>query len=544
MTRFFRTFFIILRSFLKNLTSLKHFNDSARGKEDASRLVCGDCPNHFAAVLLGVFWRRTARPLESRRKGNVLIHLTDEYVHSVSPDERTFEKAQDLAKKSPRCEGASYRALWGEFQGSAATPYFTMVDIRDSLAYRCSCPSRKLPCKHVLALMLRRAAEPYYTDDEPQSVVEWLAARDERLEKKKTSAAATPAPENDAAESAAPKPRASSKREARVDAGVELIQTQLEDMMRLGLGSSEVNSPGFWDRLSRRMVDAQTPGLLRFISGGRWLLNRGEAGREQLLNQLGKLALLLEAYRRIDDAPEDFASEIRQALGYTVPQADVLASGERVEGAWLALGRKVVEAQVGKLFVACDWFMNLETGRFAHFLQFFHAASADEARFPERFSASSLYKGAMRYWPGTLRLRALFESRPESIETTTVFRLKTSLDKFFRRIPDYQARAPWIQTIPAFLDDVVVRPYLRFDGSTRKREWRVVSSSGLSAPARSLDGWDSTLVEYCCATWRTPRSLFAEWNGREFVVFSLWNGQKIFNAREAYPPSVSSLGLC
>ena len=461
-----------------------------------------------------------------------MIKLTDEFVWSVAPDKKSYEAAQKLAKRFIS-HGASGRALWGKIGGSAATPYSTMVDIRSEFAYRCSCPSHKLPCKHVLALALCRAAIPEYKDDEPQAVGDWLAARDERAEKrqKKTLEAATPegdASQNDAPDKPAPKLRASAKREARVDAGVELIQTQLEDVVRLGLGSSEVNSPEFWNRLSRRMIDAQTPGLLRFVGNAYGLLNGGEAGRERLLGQLGKLALLLEAYRRIDDAPEDFASEIRQALGYTVPQAEVLASGERVEGVWLALGRKVVSARAGQLFVACDWFLNLETRRFAQYLQFSHALTRARAIFPDRFPVASLYEGTMRFWPGTLKLRALFETPPKSIQKTSNCHIKASLDRFFRRIPDYQARAPWIQSIPAFLDDVVVRPHIRRDSASCVREWRVVSSSGLSAPALSVDGKDSTLVGYYSATWRAPCSLFAEWNGREFFVFSLWNGQGFF----------------
>ena len=43
--------------------------------------------------------------------------------------------------------------VWGECQGSAAAPYRTAVDLSGP-AYRCSCPSRKFPCKHALALLL------------------------------------------------------------------------------------------------------------------------------------------------------------------------------------------------------------------------------------------------------------------------------------------------------------------------------------------------------------------------------------------------------
>ena len=459
-----------------------------------------------------------------------MIHLTEENVWLVAPDQKTYAAAQKLARRSGIKDGASCRALWGEIKGSAAAPYFTTVDIRGPLAFSCTCARSSLnrPCKHVLALMLRRAAAPQYTDDEPQAVVDWLAARDERAEKQKAKEPEAPAPEGPAADKSAPKLSASANRRSRVDAGVELVQRTVQDIMRLGLGSTEVNDPKFWDGFSRRAVDAQTPGVLKFIGNARRLLQEGEVGREKLLNQLGKLALLLEAYRRIDDASEDFASEIRQALGYVVYQSEVLASGERVEGVWLALGRKVSTARLRTLFVADDWFLNVEKGRFARYLQYAGGASPEEVVFPENFSVGSFYKGAMRFWPGTLRLRALFESPPKAVQPTPFCRVKTTIDKFFRKIPEYQARAPWVQTIPAFLDDVVVRPWIRLDGLTRRREWRVVGSSGLAAPAVALNGNETALASCFGATWDAPHSLFAEWNGREFVVFSLWKGRSFF----------------
>ena len=49
--------------------------------------------------------------------------------------------------------GASEAALWGECQGSGSKPYQVQIDPSEP-AFRCTCPSRKFPCKHGLALML------------------------------------------------------------------------------------------------------------------------------------------------------------------------------------------------------------------------------------------------------------------------------------------------------------------------------------------------------------------------------------------------------
>jgi hypothetical protein len=42
---------------------------------------------------------------------------------------------------------------WGGILPPHGEPYQVRADIVD-VAYKCSCPSRKLPCKHTLALML------------------------------------------------------------------------------------------------------------------------------------------------------------------------------------------------------------------------------------------------------------------------------------------------------------------------------------------------------------------------------------------------------
>ena len=47
------------------------------------------------------------------------------------------------------CSGA---LSWGECQGSGANPYRVVADTEDG-GSKCTCPSRKFPCKHALGLM-------------------------------------------------------------------------------------------------------------------------------------------------------------------------------------------------------------------------------------------------------------------------------------------------------------------------------------------------------------------------------------------------------
>src|SRR4029079_2857893 len=78
--------------------------------------------------------------------------------------------------------------LWGECQGSGANPYRVAVDAADH-GYKCTCPSRKFPCKHALALMWMSVTAPdnfAASGEVPEWVSDWLRRR--------PKAAAPPAP--------------------------------------------------------------------------------------------------------------------------------------------------------------------------------------------------------------------------------------------------------------------------------------------------------------------------------------------------------------
>lgn len=77
-----------------------------------------------------------------------------ERVLSLATDASSARAARGLARPEAWTgTGASSRALWGHCRGSSPTPYQVAVDLTGP-AYRCTCPSRKTPCKHALALLL------------------------------------------------------------------------------------------------------------------------------------------------------------------------------------------------------------------------------------------------------------------------------------------------------------------------------------------------------------------------------------------------------
>ncbi|WP_344295063.1 SWIM zinc finger family protein, partial [Streptomyces synnematoformans] len=118
-------------------------------------------------------------------------------VLGLAPDASSRTAGSKLAAAGPWAEsGAAGGAVWGLCRGSGTRPYQTVVDLQGP-AYKCSCPSRKFPCKHALGLLLRwaggevpetpPAAEAPGGEGDggavPEWAAEWLASRREKAER-------------------------------------------------------------------------------------------------------------------------------------------------------------------------------------------------------------------------------------------------------------------------------------------------------------------------------------------------------------------------
>ena len=73
--------------------------------------------------------------------------------------------------------GATPDCAWGSYQGSAPRPYEVVVDRRPPERSTCSCPSRKFPCRHAIALLERLGEETVPEEPPPAYAEAWLARR-------------------------------------------------------------------------------------------------------------------------------------------------------------------------------------------------------------------------------------------------------------------------------------------------------------------------------------------------------------------------------
>ena len=102
----------------------------------------------------------TSRLTQKRITAMPQMHWTAEQILKLAPDAASAKAAQGLlAPKKWTSLGVDETAIWGACQGSGSNPYQTQIDLAEP-AFKCSCPSRKFPCKHALALFLLFAEQP------------------------------------------------------------------------------------------------------------------------------------------------------------------------------------------------------------------------------------------------------------------------------------------------------------------------------------------------------------------------------------------------
>lgn len=434
--------------------------------------------------------------------------LSVEEVLRLSPDEASAKAAKGLVvpAKWPRLEFDG-QVVWGECQGSGAKPYQVQVD-RSGPAFRCTCPSRKFPCKHGLALLLLLVQNPdrFARAEPPAWVGEWLSSRQQRAEKQELKKADASA--SGAAATVLADPQAAARREAarveRMGAGLEELERWLSDRLRQGLAQLP-NQPGLWQEMATRMVDAQLPGLASRLrrAGGR--VGKGEDWPARVLADLGKLRLLIESFRRIESLPPGPRMDVRAALGLTQDREAVLAGGERLADDWLVLGQGVDEED--RLWARRVWLQGRQSGRQALLLDYAHGAR----RFEPAYVTGACLKATLVFYPGNSPLRALVldDAQPLSEAARPA---PDGLDAALETLSRAVAANPWQWPRPLLLGDGVPRR----DG----QGWALQDAGrrSLGLRIRDADGW-----RLMAESGGAPLALFGEWDGDRLRPLSVWN---------------------
>lgn len=326
---------------------------------------------------------------------------------ALAPDAASASAGQSLASARKWTSlGMSDRAAWGLCQGSGKDPYQTRIEF-GAPAFKCSCPSRKFPCKHGLGLLLIFAKDiaSFTKGVEPGWVSEWIDGRAEKTEKKTAKAkAAADAPVDLEAQA-----QRAAAREDRVQQGVAECRTWMDDLLRRGLAAAQSNAGSECERVAARMVDAQAPGLAGMVRRIARTMASGAGWEVRTLEHLGRVHLLLAAADRLRDLPTELAADVRVALGYNQPKEEVLAR-QGVADLWTAVGQAYEE--VDRLTVRRTWLWGKRTQRAAMVLDF----AVGSQPFDTSLVPGTAFEGEVAFYPSGAPLRALVKSRDQGFE--------------------------------------------------------------------------------------------------------------------------------
>ena len=394
---------------------------------------------------------------------------TQDRVLQLAPDAASAKAGQGLASARKWVTlGHDDRVVWGECQGSGAKPYQTQFDLVEA-ASKCSCPSRKFPCKHALGLMLIFSSGAVPAQASPAWVAEWLAGRADRAAKKQAKAEAPPKPVDAAAQA-----QRREKRLGRVAEGLASLKTWCEDLLRGGIATVPSKGYAFFDEPARRMIDAQAPGV------GRRLALLGEAAasgagwQRPFLEQLSSIYLLIRAFERIDALADDTRQDVLASLGL-IASPDDSDKRPAVRDTWQVVAQEVEVED--RLRVQRTWLFGRQTRRAALVLAFAHGA----APLDMSLAPASTFEGEVSFYPGN-GVRAEVTSRGESTPVVT-FDGHETLDELCDWAGDHFSRQPWLDEIAAPLRGATP---VRGEGG-----WTIVDSRQQSLPAALAEeaGW-------------------------------------------------------
>ncbi|MBD8908325.1 SWIM zinc finger family protein [Methylorubrum zatmanii] len=432
--------------------------------------------------------------------------LTTAQILDLAPDAASRKAGQAQSKPASWLGlGRAGTVIWGEIKGSGASPYRTVADLAGP-ASKCTCPSRKFPCKHALGLMLVDAAAAIAEAEPPDWAAAWMKGRESRAAAAETRAQAPVKPVDEKAQA-----KRRQAREDRVAAALDEVDLWLRDLMRRGLSALRSEPYAFWDRMAGRLVDGQVPGLARRVRALPGLIaaapQPGASRPEAALGLgLGRLALLVRAARRLDALAPEQAAGVRAALGYSVTAEEMAIRPGQTDD-WAVLAHAIEEED--RLTARSVWLVGRASGALAQVLDYGSAGSP----LPPAPAAGQDFRGALAFLPGDPPLRAVFREGRSGPAAEAVLPGAASVAAARDAFAEALARAPWTERWPVRLKGVRLGRLAATGGTTdHKAGHRPAFAAGDAGG--------------CLALRADPRlpSLLAVAAGRPVDLFGLYDG--------------------
>lgn len=402
--------------------------------------------------------------------------------------------------------------VWGLYEGTVGgARHRTVVDVAavSAPASRCSCPSRREPCRHAKGLLALWSAGdgPVPRAAAPEWAVRWAADRRDRRDRQKergtrstgAAGAATAGPADPEAAR-----RRAQRRAERVTAGVTELEQRLADLLRGGLAAAEQAGSGLWEETAARMVDAQAPGLAARVRELAAIPGTGPQWPVRLLEECALLHLLARGWLRRELLPDGLAATVRSRVGLPAP-----ADGPGARDHWLVLAQ--YDTADARLTTRRIWFHGIASGRTALHLSYGAAGRTPEPSLPVGLALDA----ELAPYPGAVRLRAALRERFGPPVPTTARPPGTTVAEAARQYGEALRDDPWLDAVPVTLDRVVPVP----DGAA----WQLADAGTDAAlPLTPAACSRSGLWRLVSLAGGTPVRVFGEYGHQGFTPLAAW----------------------
>ena len=443
---------------------------------------------------------------------------TETQILQLAPDAPTAKRGQGLASMGKwltlQSDG---NAIWGECKGSGKKPYFVQMDLKNP-AFKCSCPARKFPCKHsiAIALLFVRGGEGFALEEPPEVVKTWIEGRSKRFEKKEENLDET------LAKAAAEKAKAEQKaktldsRIKNIQDGLPELETWLLDTVREGIASIEKNAEQICEDIATRMSDAKMKGMATRIREIPLMIGSSENWIEKVTTRLGEIYMFINAFRQYENLPEALQDELKQIAGINLKK-DEIRTDKGVKDNWLILGKSEGQDELNsRIYFRKIWLWGERHKRPAMILDY----NFGSASFPHSFILGTQFNGELAFYPGTFQLRGLLKTQAQTGGLIEFFPGYDNFNAFLLAYANAVSENPWLRSFPCVLSNV--RPMIENDKLiVADKNAQMVK---IQSDSDNVMGW-----KLIALSGGNEMDIFGEWNGESLVPLSACVDGKFVN---------------
>ncbi len=445
---------------------------------------------------------------------------TTEQVLSFAPDDGTAKRGKSTAKLNKwQVLEKNDRAFWGECKGSGSRPYLTGVDLNGP-AFKCSCPVRKPPCKHVIGLMLLAVEfdKDFAESPSPNWMNDWLVKRDERLARPK-----------------APIPEASVLIQKAIDgenrrvinnleimkSGLNDFEIWLKDLIRQGIASVEKESYSFWKDAAARLVDSKARNAAYRLESIPLLINANPNWFEDVLKEFADIYLLIQGINRIEKVSKPTKYDILLATGHTISKNNLFLLNEVTDkytfnDQWAVLGKIQMPHSVNNNLKIQRYWLKSTTNE-DQFALIYEPKFVNDG-FDYNLPVGMIIQAELVYYPSNFPQRAHIKKQVPEMSYLSEYQGHGDLQAFFKAISTQVAANPWTSEFPCLLNEVT--PMMQED------QLFLIDKNNETIPVQNRDliGW-----KLLALSGGMPIALFGEWTGRQLVPLSAWIGGRFID---------------